>query len=125
MSVNIKRSIRDTFPFIENTIFILDKYFEWWKNNYKNLEQEIIEAINNIDENADVEIQSRFIIFEGNREDIPSVLWRGPAIELTLKGFNSFKIRELKETLENNEASWEGHRTFTNDNKLIIMFEIK
>ncbi len=118
-TVTFLNSIEDTFPYIESTVMILDNNFNWWKKNYEKLESLIAnEARGFSDKN--VEIETRFIIYNGQDENVEMVKWSGPAIEFTFVESSSSLIDDIKKSIGN---IWEGHKVITYENRLIVMIE--
>jgi len=112
-------SVKDTFPYIESAIVVLDNNLSWWKKNYESLEETIANEASGLAENP-TEIKVRFTVYSGPDENVESVTWNGPAIELTFIEKSDKFVRDLKNRLG---TSWEGHRLITDENKLIILFE--
>jgi len=119
-TITFLNSIKDTFPFIESAIIILDNNLNWWKKNYKLLEEKIANISRGI-ANKPMTIRTRFTIYSGNDENVKSVKWNGPAIEFTFIETSSNFALDVKKQL--GENTWEGHKMITEDNKLFILIE--
>lgn len=118
-TVTFLNSIKDTFPYIESAIVVLDNNLRWWKNNYEVLEQKLANEIRGI-ANEPLEIRTRFTIYNGPDEVVKSVIWSGPAIEFTLLDVSPITVKKVQESIGNN---WEGHRVITDDDKLYVLFQ--
>ena len=118
-STTFTNSIKDTFPFIESAIVVLDNNLSWWRKNYEDLEEEIANEANGLADQP-VNIITRFTVYSGPDENVESVKWNGPAIEFTFIEKSPNFVRDVKNAIGNN---WKGHRLITDDNKLIVMFE--
>ena len=112
-------SIKDTFPFIESAIVILDNNLSQWRKNYEKLEELIANEANGLADKP-VNVVTRFTVYSGPDENVESVTWNGPAIEFTFVEKSPGFVRDVKNAIGPN---WEGHRLITDDNKLIVMFE--
>ncbi len=119
-TVTFLNSIKDTFPYIESAILVLDNNFNWWKKNYEVLEKLVANIARGIAEKP-VQIRTRFTVYSGPDENVEAVKWSGPAIELTFFENSPEFVKKIKEQLGGN--TWEGHKLITEDNKLIILFE--
>ena len=117
-TVILLNSIKDTFPYIENTILILDNKLNWWKKNYKEFEQLLSNKIA-AETSTNINIRTKFIIYNGP-DEIETVEWSGPALEFTVEETSSIIVEKIINDIGN---SWEGHRVISNDNKIIVMFE--
>ena len=129
----------DQFPYIESTLNILDDNFNWWKKNWKELEELIAKILNkslsdNM-EDSNVSISSRFTVFHGEDDKIKDVVWTGPAIVYTFEGASSKVINTIRDILggvykgERDDIEYsrksnlyKGHRMFVYENQLIILF---
>jgi len=118
-SENYLNSINDTFPFIEKSILVLDKYLPWWKNNYKSLEALINNKISKLTEN-EIDIKINFIFYSGPDDYVKSVSLNCPAFEFVFLETTSTLVKEIKKSIG---KTWEGRRLITDENKLIILFE--
>lgn len=118
-ATTFSNSIKDTFPYIESSIIILDNNLSWWRKNYKQLEEELANTSNGV-ATEPVNIVTRFTIYTGPDEAVESVKLNGPAIEFTFVEKSSKFVRDVKNSLG---KTWNGHRLITDDNKLIVMFE--
>jgi hypothetical protein len=118
-SVTFLNSIKDTFPYVESAIIVLDNNLNWWKKNYEVLEQQLSNAVRGIAKTP-VEIRARFTVYSGPDENVKTVTWNGPAIEFTFFEQSPMLVEKVKNTLGN---TWEGHKLITDDNKLIVLFE--
>jgi len=118
-TVTFLNSIKDTFPYVESAIVVLDNNLRWWKNNYQVLEQKLANEAAGVAKEP-VNIRTRFTVYSGPDEAVESVRWSGPAIEFTFLEKSPNFVKEVQQKLGNN---WEGHRTITDDNKLIVLFE--
>ena len=118
--ITFLNSIQDTFPYIESAILVLDNKLNWWKKNYKTLEEKIANISAEIaNENKSVSV--RFTIYNGPDENVQSVKWSGPAIEFTFIETSNDFANKVKNKL--GENTWEGHKMFVDDNKLFILIE--
>jgi len=118
-SVNFTSSIKDTFPFIESTIMILDNKLQWWKKKYEELELAIAnETMALVKEPIDV--KPRFVIYNGTDDSVEAVKISKPAIEFTFIEGTSDIPKKIQTSMNKN---WEGHRILTEDNKLYVLFE--
>jgi len=118
-STTFKTSVNDTFPYIESTIIKLDNNLEWWKKNYKELEELVANEVNGIISKP-IEIKIRFIIYNGPDENVYNVEWNGPAIEFLFMETSDRFALKVKNKIGTN---WKGRRLVTDENKLIILFE--
>lgn len=118
-SVTFLNSVKDTFPYIESAIMILDNNLNWWKSNYKILEELIANEVRGA-ASSPLKINVRFIIYNGPDENVQYVKWSGPAIEFTIVEGSLQIVDKVKKSLGN---LWEGHKVLTDENKIIIMFE--
>jgi hypothetical protein len=118
-TVTYLNSIKDTFPYIESAIVVLDNNLRWWKNNYEVLEQQLANEIRGIADEP-IKIRTRFTVYSGPDEAVQTVVWSGPAIEFTLLEASPMLVKKVQQKLGNN---WNGHRVITDENKLIILFE--
>lgn len=118
-SVKFLSSIKDTFPYVESAIYILDNNLNWWKQNSQILEEIIANEARGI-ANSNVEIVTRFTIYSGTDDVVKSVKWTGPAIEFNFIETSNDFVNKIKESIG---TTWQGHRVLTEDNKLYIMFE--
>lgn len=118
-TVTYLNSVKDTFPYIESAIIILDNNLRWWKNNYEVLEQELANEIRGVADEP-IEVRTRFTVYSGPDETVESVVWSGPAIEFTLLDVSPITVKKVQQALGNN---WHGHRVITDENKIIILFE--
>ena len=118
-TVTFLNSIKDTFPYIESTIMILDNNLHWWKLNNEVLEKKIANVAAGI-ANKPVKIEVRFMVYNGPDENVESVKWSGPALEFTFVEKSTDFVKDIKDEIGN---TWEGHKLIIDDNKLIIMFE--
>jgi len=113
---------KDQFPYVESVINVLDNNFNWWKNNWKELEEDINHNLNKlISNNTDIKIFSRFTIFHGNDDEVQDVVWTGPAIVYTFKGTTTDIIEQLRDLLTESNL-YKGHRVFVYEDQLIILF---
>jgi len=119
-TITFSNSIKDTFPYIESAIFVLDNNLNWWKKNYELLEEKIANIARGIADKP-ITIITLFTIYNGPDEKVESVKWTGPAIEFTFLETSSEFPKKVKKQL--GENTWEGHKLITEDNKLIILFE--
>jgi len=117
-SATFLNSIKDTFPYIESAIMIMDNNFNWWKSNYELLEGKIANEARGVADSP-VKISTRFIIYSGPDENVDAVKWSGPAMEFSFVE-DPLIADKVKKSIGN---LWEGHKVLTEDNKLIIMFE--
>ena len=132
-------STEDQFPYVAETLNILDRNYNWWKKNYANLEQLIAEALQKSltfnGKGKDVTISSRFTIFHGNDDEVKDVIWTGPAIVYTFEGADNKTIEGVKTLLGGENKGemdgseytkksnlFEGHRMFVFENQLVILF---
>jgi len=118
-ATTFSNSVKDTFPYIESAIVVLDNNLSWWRKNYERLEDELANTANGV-ATEPVNIVTRFTVYSGPDEAVESVTWNGPAIEFTFIEKSSKFVRDVKIAIGKN---WEGHRLITDDNKLIVMFE--
>jgi len=122
-TVTFLKSIKDVFPYVESTLFILDNNFNWWKKNYEKLEKVLVNAIGKV-ANKHIEVKTKFTIYNGPDES-GDVTLVGPAIEFkfldTYPEFAEEVKNELKNELGGN--SWEGHKILVKDNKIFVFFE--
>jgi hypothetical protein len=119
-TVTFTNSIADTFPYIESAIFVLDNNLNWWKKNYKVLEEKIANIIRGVAD-TDTKVLVRFIIYNGPDEIVKSVTWNGPAIEFTFLETSDKFAKKVCEQL--GEKTWEGHKIITENNKLYVLIE--
>jgi len=119
-SITFTNSIKDTFPYIESAIIILDNNLNWWKKNYEILENKIANICRGI-ANKPITILTRFTIYSGADENVKSVKWNGPAIEFTFLETSFDFVEKVKQELGKN--TWEGHKLIVEDNKLFILIE--
>jgi hypothetical protein len=119
-TITFLNSIKDTFPFIESTIIVLDNNFNWWKKNYEILEEKLANISSGIADKP-IEILTRFTIYNGEDENVKAVKWNGPAIEFTFLETSSEFAIKVKNQL--GKSTWEGHKLITEDNKLFILIE--
>lgn len=118
-SVKFLNSIKDTFPYVESAIIVLDNNLNWWKKNYELLEQKLSNIARGLAKTP-VEIRTRFTVYSGPDENVEAVTWNGPAIEFTFFEQSPVFVEKVKNQLGN---TWEGHKVLTDDNKLFILFE--
>lgn len=118
-SIKFENSIKDTFPYIESIILILDNNLAWWKKNYEDLEKEIANAAAKYSSRP-IDVIIKLIIYQGPDEDVESVTWNSPAIEFDFIEAPSTLPKDIKQELGD---IWDGHKLITDDNKLIILFE--
>jgi len=118
-ATTFNNSVKDTFPYIESAIIILDNNLAWWRKNYQVLEERLANEANGL-ANESVTVVTRFTVYSGPDENVEYVKWNGPAIEFTFLEKSPNFVRDLKNKIGN---QWEGHRLITDDNKLIVMFE--
>jgi hypothetical protein len=116
---NYLNTIEDTFPLIEKSILVLDKYLPWWKNNYKSFENLINNKISKLTEDI-IDIKINFIFYSGPDDYVKSVTLNSPAFEFVFLETSSTFVKELKKSIG---KTWEGRRLITDENKLIILFE--
>lgn len=113
-----QNSTEDIFPYVESTIDALDENLNWWKNNFEELETDIKNAMNEVGE-KDEYVSARFIIYHGEAEETPDVIWHGPAIQYTFTCDDN-SVEKIHEILGD---TWNGHKVFLDGRSLIIMFE--
>lgn len=118
-ATTFNNTIKDTFPYIESAIVVLDNNLRWWKNNYQELENLIANEANGI-ASEPVQVVTRFTVYTGPDETVESVTWSGPAIEFTFIEKSSKFVRDLKNSIGN---TWEGHRLITDENKLYVLIQ--
>ena len=119
-SVTYLNSIQDTFPYIESAIIILDNNLNWWKKNYKVLEEKISNIANGLI-NKPTKVNIRFTIYNGQDDNVQSVKWTGPAIEFTFLETSDQFANDVKTKLGGN--TWEGHKLISENNTLYVLIE--
>jgi len=138
-SISFANSTEDQFPYVTETLNILDRNYNWWKKNYLNLEQQMVAALekslNFNGKGQNVTVSSRFTIFHGSDEEVKDVIWTGPAIVYTFEDADNKTVEGVRTILggehqgERDDAKYnkksslfEGHKMFVFENQLIIMF---
>ena len=117
--INFINSIKDTFPYVESAIVILDNNLTWWKKNFKKLEEDIANVAAKFSD-RELDVRIRFTMYHGPDENVESVTWNGPAIEFDFVEGSTTLPSDIKNELGN---TWNGHKLITDDNKLIALFE--
>ena len=121
--VQFLNTTEDQFPYVESAINALDDNFNWWKENWADLEQLIAQylqdALKAKFENARVSVKSRFTMFHGVDEKVEDVVWTGPAIVYTFEGASPSVVSEIKSQFG---GLYKGHKIFKDNNQLIILF---
>jgi len=118
-TVTLLNSIKDTFPYVESAIMILDNNFNWWKANYETFEEVLANEVRGVAKEP-VQIRVRFTVYSGPDENVQVVKWNGPAIEFTFIETSPDVVLKIKNNIGN---TWEGHKLMTEDNKLFVLFE--
>lgn len=118
-TVTFLNTIKDTFPYVESTIIILDNKLGWWKKNGELFEQELANEIRGL-ASTPIDVRTRLIIYSGPEQQVQAVQRIGPALEFTLQEVSSEFVLKVKNKIGN---TWNGHRLITDENKLIVMFE--
>ena len=121
--VTFTNSTEDQFPYVESAINTLDSNFNWWKDNWPELEQLMAQYLNkamsDAFENKKVNISSRFTVFHGADEKVGDVIWTGPAIVYTLNGATPSVVSSVKNQFG---GMYKGRKVFTDGNQLIFLF---
>jgi len=121
--VTFLNSTEDQFPYVESALNTLDNNFNWWKENWPELEQLMAqyleEAISDKFENTKVNVSSRFTVFHGADEKVKDVIWTGPAIVYTFEGATSGIVRAIKTKFG---GIYKGRKIFADENQLIFLF---
>jgi len=110
----------DQFPYIEATINSLDNNFNWWKENWKTLEQLIAQNLKKINkETTNIQISSRFTVFHGHDQKAKNIIWTGPSIVYTFENATAEIVSKIKDEFGD---LYDGHKIFVDDNQLIVLF---
>jgi len=121
--VTFLNSTEDQFPYVESAINTLDGNFNWWKDNWPELEQLIAQnlekALSDAFENKKVSVVSRFTVFHGADEKVQDVIWTGPVIVYTFEGASSGIVSKIKTMFG---GMYKGKKIFTDQNQLIVLF---
>lgn len=121
--VHFINTTQDQFPYVESAINTLDNNFNWWKDNWPELEQLIAQylhkALEEKFERKDVTVSSRFTVFHGSDEKVQDVVWTGPAIVYTLKGAGASVTNAVKRQFG---GMYNGRKIFTDGEQLIFLF---
>jgi hypothetical protein len=128
--VSFLNTTEDQFPYVESAINTLDNNYNWWKENWSDLEgliaQYVDEAIQKSkgdfdlgNKKSNVTISSRFTMFHGNDEKAEDVIWTGPAIVYQLDGASPGIVASVKNRFG---GLYKGHKIFKDENKLIFLF---
>lgn len=111
--------IKDTFPYIESTIQVLDDNLAWWKVNAPKLEEKITQTIQDELNINSTEIDTDFFIYNGPDEEVQSVKFKAPALRISFPDLTDEEVFKIKEKLGN---EWEGKRVYQEVNNLIVLF---
>lgn len=121
--ITFLNSTQDQFPYVESALNTLDNNFNWWKENWPELEQlmaqYIQEALEDKFERKNVDVSSRFTVFHGSDEKVKDVVWTGPAIVYTLKGAGSSIANAVKNKFG---GMYNGRKVFTDGEQIIFLF---
>lgn len=121
--VTFLNSTEDQFPYVESALNTLDNNFNWWKDNWPELEQLIAQyldkAMKDQFENKKVDVSSRFTVFHGADEKVGDVIWTGPAIVYTLAGAGPKVVNAIKSQFG---GMYKGRKIFTEGEQLIFLF---
>lgn len=121
--VQFLNSTQDQFPYVESAINTLDDNFNWWKENWPEIEELIAQylkkALDDNFERTNVKVSSRFTIFHGNDEKAKDVIWTGPCVVYTFTGASSKIIGAIKKSFG---GMYQGKKIFSEGNQLIFMF---
>jgi hypothetical protein len=121
--VQFLNSTEDQFPYVESAINTLDGNFNWWKDNWPEIEQLMAQylekAMSDAFENRKVTVSSRFTVFHGADEKVEDVIWTGPAIVYTLEGAPPAITSSIKNSFG---GMYKGKKVFSDGNQLIFLF---
>jgi len=115
-NVQFINTTEDQFPYIEAAINSLDNNLNWWKSNWENIENTLMNAWTK-SSSEPVRIKTHFTIYAGPDDTVKDIKWTGPAIEYTFIGVNS--LTDMKKHIGN---ILEGHKVIFEGNKVIILF---
>jgi len=128
-NIQFTNKTKDQFSYIESTSNLLKDNFDWWKDNWKQLENLLAKildkSLSDNRENSHISISSRFTIFHGKDDNIKDVIWTGPAIIYTFEGASNKVINNIKDIISGISQKnnlYLGHKMFTSENQLIILF---
>jgi len=117
-NVQFINTTEDQFPYIEAAISSLDNNLNWWKSNWENMENTLMNAYTKVS-SSPTKIRTRFTIYNGSDDVAKDIKWTGPAIEYTFVNANSGDIQEMKKHIGN---ILEGHKVIFKDNTVTILF---
>ena len=129
-NVTFVNSTADQFPYVESAINTLDNNFNWWKDNWPEIEQLMEQYLKAAQkkskgefdigtESPKIDISSRFTVFHGADEKVGDVIWTGPAIVYTLNGADQKITNSIKAAFG---GMYKGRKVFTDGNQLIFLF---
>lgn len=121
--VSFLNSTEDQFPYVEAALNTLDDNFNWWKENWVELEQLIAQYLNKgmkaTMEMKKVAVSSRFTVFHGSDEKVDDVIWTGPAIVYKFEGAPTGVVKSIKNMFG---GTYKGRKIFADGNQLIFLF---
>jgi predicted unusual protein kinase regulating ubiquinone biosynthesis (AarF/ABC1/UbiB family) len=121
--VTFLNSTEDQFPYVESALNSLDNNFNWWKENWPELEELISKylssALSDQFENKKINVSSRFTIFHGSDEKVKDVIWTGPAVVYSFEGASLRIVKAIKNSFG---GVYKGHKIFVDEDQLIFLF---
>lgn len=128
--VTFLNSTQDQFPYVESAVNTLDNNFNWWKENWPEIEQLMAQYLQEAvkkskgefdleSKSPKVDISSRFTVFHGSDEKVEDVIWTGPAIVYTLNGASAGIVNSVKRQFG---GMYQGRKVFADGNQLIFLF---
>jgi len=122
-NVMFLNSTEDQFPYVESALNSLDNNFNWWKENWPELEELISKyltgALKDQFEIKKIDVSSRFTVFHGSDEKVKDVIWTGPAIVYSFKGAGASAVNAIKNSFG---GIYKGHKMFTDGEQLVVLF---
>lgn len=116
-------STEDQFPYVESALNSLDNNFNWWKENWPELEElmskYLSDSLKDQFEVKKVDVSSRFTVFHGADSKVKDVIWTGPAIVYTFEGAGSSTVNAIKNSFG---GIYKGHKMFTDGEQLVVLF---
>lgn len=121
--VTFINSTEDQFPYVESALNSLDNNFNWWKENWPELEQlmskYLTDALSDRFESKQIKVSSRFTVFHGADEKVKDVIWTGPAIVYSFEGAGAGVVNSIKNSFG---GIYKGHKMFTDGDQLVVLF---